>query len=253
MSSGTGGRAVGRVVPLWLAATTVGVLAGLVSGLAAESTDHAYPLEVHYPPGFEKMSGYKKDAFRSMSMVAAQRVLERKRTGAAYGILGLVLGVAMGLTGGLWSGSAQRGFLGAIVGGLAGALAGWGLSTELVPLFFRFLDPESGLVWLFAAHAGIFGGVGAAGGLALGVGLGDRAASWRAIIAGFCGGLAGAFLLETFLAVGYPLLRTFEPVPPERLPRLEAHLAVAVCSALLASIAAGSPKRSSDSEPVPAG
>jgi hypothetical protein len=128
-------------------------------------------------------------------------------------------------------------------------VAGAVLSLALVPLFFRFLNPESGLIWLFATHAAIFAGVGAAGGLALGMGLGDRMALWRVVIAGLCGGLAGAFLLETFLTVAYPLLPTFEPVPSERLPRLEAHLGVAFCCALLGGIAAGSPRSHFQSEP----
>ena len=85
--------------------------------------------------------------------------------------------------------------------------------------------------------------VGAAGGLALGYALDHRPSLGRALAGGALGALAGTFLLEIVNSLTFPLMRTYEPVPSERLPRFLAHLLVAVCAALVAGLAVGTPAR----------
>jgi hypothetical protein len=217
-------------------------VAGALAGLAGEAANNRFPLDVHYPPGFEKAGGYEKLALRVNAVGEAQHVAEQKKTAAVDGILGLLLGVALGITGGLAIGSLRSALLAALIGGVLGAAAGSGLAALLVPVFYRFMDPESGLLWLFMVHAGTFSAVGAAGGFALGWGLGDRHALWRATLGGFFGGLIGAFALETIISVEFPFLRTFDPVISEPIPRVAAHLCAAFAAALLAGIAAGAPR-----------
>jgi hypothetical protein len=152
--------------------------------------------------------------------------------------LGLLLGVAMGVAGGLDRGSIRSGLLGVVAGGAAGALAGAALSFGLVPVYFRLMDPASGIIMLFLVHAAIFAGVGAAGGLALGWGLDDRRLIGRCMIGGLLGSFVGTFVLEAINSLAFPLLGTFEPVPAERIPRVVAHLSVAIGTAALAGLAA---------------
>ena len=175
-SKGAGVRG-GLRLPLWLLTVGAGLIAGLLAGLGGEAIGKAIPLLVEFPPDYAKMGGYQKDAVRAMAVGKAEKVVERKKATEEYGLLGLLLGLSLGLTGGLAAGSPRSGFMGAAIGATIGAAAGAGISWAVVPLFFRYQDPESGgLLGLFITHAGIFAGVGAAAGLALGIGLGDRPA-----------------------------------------------------------------------------
>ncbi len=188
------------------------------------------------------MGGYQKDAVRSMAVGKAEQVLERKKTAADYGLLGLVLSLSLGVIGGLAVGSPRTVFMGAVMGGAIGAAAGAGLSWILVPVFFQYQDPESdGLLALFMTHAGIFCGVGAAAGLALGFGLNDRRALGRALFGGLLGALVATFLFETASSLAFPLLPAHQPVPGEPLPRLLVQLCVAIFASLAAGVAAGTP------------
>src|SRR5262249_26066986 len=142
-----------------------------------------------YPPDYKQISGYQKLAVQSNIEGVARVVVERKKAAVAFGLLGLVLGLSLGLTRGLVDSSWPSAMAGAVGGGAAGAVAGAGLSFVLVPLFFKYQDPESGLLVLFLTHAGIFAGVGALSGLALGLGSGDRSALGRAFFGGMLGAL----------------------------------------------------------------
>jgi hypothetical protein len=230
--------------PLWLVTAGAGIVAGLAAGFAGEITGEAIPISVVFPPGYENMGGYQKDAVRAMAVGKAEKILEQKKAAAAYGLLGALLGISMGLTGGWFLGSLRLGFASAVMGLIVGAAVGAGISFAAVPLFFRYQDPESsGLLLLFMTHATIFVGIGAAAGLALGNSLGDRQALGRAVIGGSLGALIGTFLIEAFISLAYPLMRTYQPVPSERLPRLMAHLCVAICTALVAGLVVGTPIR----------
>jgi hypothetical protein len=192
-----------------------------------------------YPANYAQLSGYHKMAVQAELEGKARVVVERKKTAVAFGLLGLVLGVSLGLAGGLARGGSRPALAGAVIGGLAGAAAGGGLSWALVPWFFRYEDPEGGgMLVLFLTHAGIFAGVGAASGLALGLGLNDRPALGRVLFGGLLGALIGTVAYEAALGTAFPLMRTYEPLSTERVPRLLAHLCVAACTALLAGLAA---------------
>lgn len=231
-------------LPLWLLTLGAGAIAGLLAGLSGEAIGNAIPLLVEYPPDYAKMGGYQKDAARATAVGNAENVVERKKAAADYGLLGLLLGLSLGLIGGLAIGSLRSGFMGAVIGSAIGAAAGAGMSWVVVPLFFRYQTPESsGLLSLFITHAGIFIAVGAAAGLALGIGLDDRPALGRALFGGILGALVATFVFETASSLAFPLMRTYQPVPGEQLPRLLAHMCVAICTSLAAGLAAGTPLR----------
>jgi hypothetical protein len=232
--------AQGIRLPLWLLTVGAGLVAGLLAGQGGEAIDNAIPLKVELPPDFASMGGYQKNAVSAMAQGKAMRIGEQKKAAAAYGLLGALLGLTLGLIGGLAVGSPRSGFVSAVIGITVGAAAGAGISFAAVPVFFRYQDPEfGGFLGLFLTHAAIFAGVGAAAGLALGYGLGDRPALGRALFGGLLGGLVGTFVFETVNSLAFPLMRTFEPIPSERLPRILVHLCIAVCAALIAGLAVG--------------
>jgi len=232
----TGAR---HFLAFWLLTLGAGVAAALLSAFGGEKTFGAFALEPHYPSSFASTTGYDRAAMRADVLRIAQQAVEQKKGMAAYGLLGLLLGVALGVAGGLARGSVRSGLAAALVGGVSGALTGGGLSAALVPVFFRLLDPASALILLFSIHAAIFAGVGAAGGLALGWGLGDRKTIVHCLIGGLFGSVVGTFAFEAINSLAFPLLGAFEPVPAERVPRLMVHLCVAIGTAALAGLAAG--------------
>ena len=236
-----------RCLPLWLVSLGAGLLAGALSACAGEASSGAFALHPHFPANYNKISGYERMAVRSDVLREAYQVVETKRGAAAYGALGLFLGVAMAVAGGIAGGSIRSALIRAVVGGAAGGAAGAAFSLAFIPLFFRFLDPENGLILLFLTHAAIFAVIGAAGGVALGWGLGGPDVVFRCLIGGLFGAFFGAFAFETINSLAYPLLRKFEPVPAARIPRLVVHFCVAAGTALLAGLAAGDVSRQSSS------
>jgi hypothetical protein len=242
----------GLRVPLGMITLGVGIIAGVLSGLGGEATIGAIPLRIAYPANFASISGYQKDAVLASLAGHAMRIAERERAAAAYGLLGVLLGVGLGLTGGWASGSVRSGLKSALVGGVAGGVAGTALSAVFIPIFFRFQDPETdaatlGLLLLFFTHAGIFAGIGAASGLALGWGSGDRRTIGQALIGGLLGAVIGTFAYEVIISLLYPMVRTYEPVPTDPTPRKLLHLCVAVGTAVLAGWAAGGARKRSAS------
>jgi hypothetical protein len=237
-------------IPLWVLALGIGLAAGGVSWAAGEASLTRFKLSdaIVYPPNYQQISGYQKVAVTAQIEGRAQVVVERKRAATAFGLLGLCLGAGLGFLGGLASGSSRFAATGALAGGIAATAVGASVSFAVTPLFFRYLDPEQGLLVLFLTHAAIFVTLGAAAGAALGVGLGNRSALVRALFGGLLGGLVGTFAYETANSIAFPLVRTFEVVSTEWLPRLIMNLGVALCVAVIAGLAAGNPAR----RPVPA-
>jgi hypothetical protein len=237
-----GGVTVTRHIPLWLLTLGVGLLSGLLSWAGAERmlTQFRIQDEAIYPANFRQMGGYEKRAVDAEVQGAAQRAVERKKAAASFGWLGAVLAVSLALVGGLAGGSPRTAALGALVGGLAGEAVGAGLSWIVVPVFFRYQTPASGLLVLFLTHAAIFVGIGAVAGLALGLGLGGRPATVRAFFGGMLGGLFGTIALEAINSLAFPLMRTLEPIASEPIARLVTYLCVAVFTAGFAGWAAGS-------------
>jgi hypothetical protein len=151
--------------------------------------------------------------------------------------------MTLGFVGGLSCGSFARARASAAVGAVVAGLAGAAIAFAAIPLFFRFLDPESGgLLLLFLTHGAIFAGIGATAGLALGLGVGDRSSLSRAAFGGLLGGLLGTFIFDSALSLMFPLMRTFQPIPDEPAPRWIAHLCVAIFVAFSAALAVGSPR-----------
>jgi hypothetical protein len=181
------------------------------------------------------MGGYQKDAVRTQAITKASAIRETRKAALIYGTLGVLLGISLGLVGGLAAGSARSALKAAALGAIAGAVLPAALSYALVPLFYRYLDPESGaLLVLFLTHAGIFSAIGIAAGLALGSGLGRRQAIVQAVLGGLLGALVGTLAFETINSLAFPLVRTFEPMSDERVPRLLVHLCVAFFAAFCA-------------------
>ena len=225
-------------IPLWLLTLGAGLVSGLISWVCGELMFNLFRMEdsIVYPENYKQISGYQKQNVTAKIQGDATRIVERKKSTASFGLLGLSLGVSLALAGGLASRCLRTALSGAILGGLSGAVAGAGLAYAAVPLFYRYFDHEQGLLILFFTHAAIFTGLGAAAGLGLGLGLENRSTISAAVFGGMIGALIGTVAFETTLSLAFPLMRTFEPISTERLPRMLLYLCVALCTGLLSGM-----------------
>jgi hypothetical protein len=246
--SPTGMRS-GLRLPLWLLTLAAGLASGLISWAGGEMMFDRFRIEdaIIYPADYKQISGYQKQNVTARIQGDAIRVVERRKAAASFGLLGLSLGVCLGLAGGLAGGSARTAGLGAAGGGIAGAIVGGGMAYGIVPLFYRYFDPEQGLLVLFFTHAAIFAGLGAAAGSGLGLGLGNRSALAGSIFGGMLGAVVGTVAFETANSLAFPLMRTYEPISTDWFPRMLVFLCVAIGTALVAGLAVGGAAR----KPVP--
>ncbi len=155
---------------------------------------------------------------------SAAQTLEATLT---FGSLGAVLGLALGLAGGFAGESARAASIAAIVGTIGGGAAGAAMTQVLMPIFLRLTEPNSGdLILAIFIQSGNWSVVGAVGGVAFGLGLGDRSRIVRAVIGGLLGGIAGAVVYEMAGAIVFPLDKTSDPISVTWGTRLLARLAV---------------------------
>ena len=227
-----------RVVPVSLVALA-GVIAGLLAAAGGELTYGLFHTQPNFPANFGEMSGAEKTAVRSRVRFETRLADETSKAAAAFGLLGVAVGVVLGLAAGLADGSRPSNRTGAGVCGIVGGLAGAGLSLALVPRFLEAADAQTGLPLLFVTHAAIFGAIAAAGGFALGWGLGERRFIVRCIIGAIVGAVVGTFVCEVINFIGFPLLRMYEPVPLKIVPRFILMIGVAWAIASGAALAAG--------------
>jgi len=218
--------------PIWLLLLAAALLAGLAGFGIGEAAPKLVPISYDLPPEISRNRSAvpieierRKSAWRDKSAVLA------------YGGLGMVLGLALGAAGGL----ARRSPRAAIAAGLTGLVLGGAVgaaTTVLILPSYHATRAErtdenynEDLVLALRTHGAIWLAVGAAAGLALGLGLGGGANVARALVGGILGAGLGTVIYEFGGAIGFPLAQTFRPMAPEAIPRLLAHLSVALCVA----------------------
>jgi hypothetical protein len=214
-----------------------GLLAGLVSWGCGERTYNTFQSVFVKPPNWAKMNGYERDNYRSADESRQRPLLGQKNGALVFGGLGATLGGLLGLAGGLARRSPLSGMAAGAVGAVTGALAATGATVGAVPVFYRFVDPEMGLMAPVITHMAIFGTIGAAGGMSLGLGLGGRANVLKGLLGGLIGGVLSAFAYNVVASLLFSDMRVYDPFPreaAERLPRLMMDLSVALCVSALA-------------------
>ncbi len=227
-------------VPIWLPLLGGGLVAALLAWAGGEAIYPTFHLEDEavYPANYKTLGGYQKEAMDSRIQALARGAADRKRAAASYAWLGFVLAASLGWIGNRAASSTRSRIIGAVAGGAVGAATGAAVSWIAVPLFYRYQDPDSGLLVLFLTHAAIFGSVGAASGLALGLGMEDRSRLGPAILGGCLGALIGTMALEASNSLAFPLMRTFEPIASQGAARGLSYACVAVSTALSSGLAA---------------
>jgi hypothetical protein len=167
---------------------------------------------------------------------------ERAATGTrnaalAFGLMGGTAGLALGLAGGLARRSARAGAAAALLGLGLGAGAGAGAALVALPIASGLHERDPGnmsaeMTSSLIAHGGTWGPVGAAAGLAFGIGLGGRDRAVRTLLGGLVGALVGAVLYELIGALALSDVKILEPLPETRGLRLFALLMAVIPAAV---------------------
>jgi hypothetical protein len=159
-------------------------------------------------------------------------VLATQNGVVSYAILGAILSIGLGVTAGLLNGrhSISRVFLAGLAGVVLGACGGAASSYALIPVYFRNLETAD-LTFSLLIHLGIWTAVGAASGVAFGIGSGSRGVFVRSLIGGITGAALGTLLFDIPGAF-VPLAHTERPLAEEAGTRLAGNMLLCLCVAV---------------------
>jgi hypothetical protein len=231
------------------------VLAGLIGWAVGEATyglirwDDAKDVLQKYGAELKKLGPYEQSDFITKRMTEAHCLSESLNAAVEFGGLGAALGLLLGLAGGAVAGSSRSGVRGGIVGLALGGALGAALGFLIIPLYFKYYSPTSGLEVPLAAHAGLLVPPAAACGLALGIGLGRRGTIVRYVAGAILGALVAVVVFEIANTILFPLAQEPAPIPGERVGRLIVELSSGILVAAFAALGAAG---ISDKNRVPA-
>jgi hypothetical protein len=216
---------------MWLTALGAALLAGAVSGLIGERTHK------HFQPPAEVAEALNPGSLNTVLLNLETSKAHGRNGAVVYGTLGGLLGLGLGLAGGLARRSITGAIAGGIVGLILGAVAGALPSFAVMPwIWYNRHDnaDASSLLVPILVHGGLWCALGAAAGLAYG--LGRTGLNPAGLLKSAIGGLVGAALgVVVYDAIGFglfPLSRTDESFAASITTRMLAHLCVAVFVAL---------------------
>jgi hypothetical protein len=220
---------------LLFSASLLGALAGLITWGVGETG------LLEEPAKREKFiaAGHNLDEPTGPTILAAARITLARH----HAILGGLFGFFLGTLGGLARRSIKAGLIAGLAGGGVGAGIGAGAAFLALPIYARHLQLEGGdMLGSLILHACLWTGIGAAGGLALGLGLGGGLRVLQTAIAGALGALCGVLFFEVLGAIAFPLDETGSPTSATARTRLLARLLVTVMAAGAAALAASQSK-----------
>jgi hypothetical protein len=170
---------------LWAWAVGAGLVAGLAGWLVGEGILAAYYDALHPALG----------AFPPPSVRLGVIQAEKEVAILTFTALGAFLGLALGVAGGVVRRSVVAAGWAGLAGLILGGVATGGAAVGLVSLYWAYQNPlDDSLLVPLLTHAGVAAAAGAAGGLALGIGL--RGWVGWTFQGGLLGAAAGASLYE---------------------------------------------------------
>jgi hypothetical protein len=195
---------------------------------------------------WEAVAGYFAPRAEAKTILGTEQMLvtvaARERAGVLGGaagaaILGAALGLGLGFAGGWARRMARAGLRAGLAGAVLGMMAGIAASWVLLPVFYRYESPISGdLILPLLTQGGVWTLVGATGGLALGLGLGDRGQALRGALGGLLGAALAATIFEAVGAFAFLNDETDQPISKTWVTRLLVRMLVAVLAAAGATL-----------------
>jgi hypothetical protein len=155
------------------------------------------------------------------------------------GTLGAAMGLSLGVAGGLIRRSVVRAVLAGATGLILGGVAGSAMARLLVPIYYEHLTADD-LTYSLIVHGGTWGCVGAAAGLAFGLGRGGWGRMLRVTVGGAAAALLATVIYEFAGGILFPLAMTDHPLSATWTSRLVAQLLVSLLVAAGLVLSAGS-------------
>ena len=148
-----------------------------------------------------------------------------------YGLVGAILSLVLGVTAGCFLGrfSIPRVLAAGLAGIVLGASFGAASSYGLTPVYFHRMGTAD-ITLSLLVHLGIWTSVGAASGIAFGVGSGSRDVFVKSLVGGIIGAAVGTLLYDIAGAF-LPLAHTERPLSEEAGTRLAANIVLCLCVA----------------------
>jgi len=175
-----------------------------------------------------------KQTMRSLDVVLPTEETEKaaavQNGGLTFGLMGGSLGLIFGLAGGIAGRRTKNQTVVAGVAGLVlGAVVGAAIPLALLAPYARFMHGHDydDLLAPMGMHAAIWGPIGAAAGLAFGIGLG-KGHRLRSLLYGLIGAVTGTAVYEVLGAAIDPMALTSAPISKTWTTRLLARLLVAL-------------------------
>ncbi len=221
-------------VRTWALVLGAGLAAGVIAWAIGEAT-------------LVPEAGFRSKATK---IGVSQSVAGTRNGVVSFGVLGAAMGLGLGLAGGL----IRRSVPGAVAAGATGLLLGGAaavaVSRLILPVYYEH-SKDSDLTYSLMVHGGVWAAVGAAAGLAFGIGQ----PGWRGLLRGMLGG-AGAALLAAVIyefagGLLFPVAFTDRPISQTWESRLVARLLVTALTAagvVLAAEPTGGPKDASSAK-----
>ena len=214
----------------WRSRRLAGLAAGGLAWAAGETR------AVDSGPAEKRSSFMGSETMMPQVSFESQQAAVRLTSTKAFGILGGLTGLLLGLVGGATAGSARRAALAGGVGLAVGGLLGAGVTWATLPAFERGRAADTGdLLASLLMHGAFWIPIGAAGGLALGLGRRDRIAS--AMVGGALGALVGTVAYELIGGMVFPMAETGAPISLTATTRLLGRLLVPTLAAVGATLA----------------
>ena len=234
-SAGGKGRLLGM-------ALVAGLLAGVAAWLVGETILEAYRTVLSPKVQRDADAGVALQVVRARLMSAS----------GTFTALGAIVGLGLGLAGGLARRSASAGAKAALVGCVVGSIAGASVSLLVLPNFFKRYDPQSqDLVLPLLTLGAICSSVGAAGGLAFGIGLGGRDRWMKSLVGGLIGAALATVAYELVGAVAFPTSRTELPISLAYATRAMLHVLVAAFAGVGSALELDLSSRTRSAGPLP--
>jgi hypothetical protein len=212
---------------VWLLTLAAGLISGPASWLIGEA------IHYRFAPPTLVVTASSSGGFLSGPEVfrrdMAKRGAQLFEAGLTFASLGAILGLALGLAGGAVRGPGSSGWIAPSVGAMLGGASGAAASLLILPVYYRLFDPDTNeLIVGLATQMVIASCVGSAGGVAFGIGRGERGFAIRALVGGLLGAVAGVLVYQMAGAIAFPLDGTSTPIPVTTSARLFARLAVTI-------------------------
>ena len=198
----------------WALALSAGLAAGLIAWAGGEAT--LIP---------ETGAGTRGGKARTLPSVLATR-----NAIVSFGILGGALGLSLGLAGGLVRRSVVWASLAAVIGLVLGGVAGVAAAQRTLPIYYEHLKGND-LTYSLIVHGGTWTAIGAAAGLAFGLGMGGWGRMLRCMLGGAGAALLASVIYEFAGVALFPLSMTDRPLAKTGEMRLLARVLVALLAA----------------------